>query len=970
MTFRRFTTAKRIKRANPCRRRRPPGAFQVPDGFEVTVFAAEPEVRNPIAMTWDHRGRMWVAENYTYAEREKRFDLELRDRVVIFEDRDRDGRAEKRTVFADDLQLLTSVEVQPDGVWLMCPPRLLFIPDRDHDDVPDSEPVVVLDGFTVAKSNYHNFANGLRWGPDGWLYGRCGGSCPGEVGAPGTPQAERVPLRGGIWRYHPGRRFFEVIVHGTTNPWGHDWDQDGEGFFINTVNGHLWHMIPGAHLDRPFGRSINPLVYEAIQTHADHWHFDTTGKWHESRNGAANDFGGGHAHIGMCIYQGAHLPQEWHGKLLTWNQHGRRLNRERLERHGSGYLARHEPDQFLAGDDWFRGLEIRPGPNGALYGLDWSDTGECHDHTGVHRTSGRIYRFTYGGFYPDTPDLDPATAIKQSNPWPWRQVRQLIAARDLEAPEFSQNDREATTAERLRQLWLKNAAGQLDRKTLLKLLNDRDEHLRVWAIRLLTDHWPIDSVLGPLPHRKPPRDLELHDRLVAMAKSDPSALVRLALASTLQRLPLRDRPALAAALVARPEDAQDHNLPKLVWFGIMTLGEGKITVARATSWPELLRFIARSVVEDRQHVAALTALAAKAPAKSEALLNGLRQGFKGWQTAPQPPSWEKHAALLRDRHPDLTRDLNALFGHGRALASLKTIALNEAETLAARRRALASLVDARAEGLQALCEKLLRVPGLGQTAMRGLTLFDDPALGKRLTRIYPKLRDPDDRAAVVAGLVTRPLWAASLLAAMERGDLPRSALNAFQARQILAMNQKDLSDSLRKVWGEVRPTAESLSRQIAAFEKKLTPETLAQGDKSEGRVIFQERCASCHRLYGEGGQLGPDLTGSGRADLDYLLQNIVAPNSVVPVEYQMLLLTLKDGRVLSGLEVTSDERSLTLRTPAGEFTLEHSSIEKKTRLTDSLMPTGLLDSLTPTQKRDLIAYLMHPRQVPLPKDTK
>ena len=144
---------------------------------------------------------------------------------------------------------------------------LAWIPDRDGDDIPDSEPEVILDGFTVANSNYHNLANGLRWGPDGWLYGRCGGSCPGNVGAPGTLDEERVPLRGGIWRYHPKRKFFEVVVHGTTNPWGHDWDQNGEGFFINTVNGHLWHMIPGGHFDRPFGRSINPLVYEEIQMH-------------------------------------------------------------------------------------------------------------------------------------------------------------------------------------------------------------------------------------------------------------------------------------------------------------------------------------------------------------------------------------------------------------------------------------------------------------------------------------------------------------------------------------------------------------------------------------------------------------------------------------------------------------------------------------------------------------------------------
>ena len=156
--------------------------FKVPDGFKVSVFAAEPDVRNPIAMAWDAKGRLWVAENYTYAERSARFDLRHRDRVLIFADKDNDGKHDGRKVFTDDVQMLTSVEVGLGGAWLMCPPQLLFVPDRDGDDKPDGAPSVVLDGFTVPAENYHNFANGLRWGPDGWLYGRCGASSPGLVG--------------------------------------------------------------------------------------------------------------------------------------------------------------------------------------------------------------------------------------------------------------------------------------------------------------------------------------------------------------------------------------------------------------------------------------------------------------------------------------------------------------------------------------------------------------------------------------------------------------------------------------------------------------------------------------------------------------------------------------------------------------------------------------------------------------------
>src|SRR5215213_54114 len=307
--------------------------WKVPPGFKVTVFAAEPDVQNPIACAWDPRGRFWVAENYTYSERSLKFDPRLRDRVLIFEDADGDGRHDKRTVFFEDVQHLTSVEVGLGGVWLMAPPQLLFVPDKDRDDKPDGPAEVVLDGFDLPAENYHNFANGLRWGPDGWLYGRCGCSAPGRIGAPGTPEGDRVPLAGGIWRYHPQRKVFEALCHGTTNPWGSDWNEVGEMFFTNTVNGHLWHMIPGAHYTRPHSVDPNPYVYELIDQHADHYHFDTGKGWQASRDpgGGSDPLGGGHAHCGAMIYLGDNWPEEYRGKLMTLNFHGRRINVDRIE---------------------------------------------------------------------------------------------------------------------------------------------------------------------------------------------------------------------------------------------------------------------------------------------------------------------------------------------------------------------------------------------------------------------------------------------------------------------------------------------------------------------------------------------------------------------------------------------------------------------------------------------------------------
>src|SRR5262245_51293167 len=371
--------------------------FRVRPGFQVGVFAAEPDVQNPIAMAWDRRGRLWVAENYTYAEQAQKFDLRLRDRVLIFEDNDGNGRFDRRTVFTDEVQRLASLELGFGGAWLLCPPRLLFLPDRNGDDVPDGPAEVRLDGFSVPAENYHTFANGLKWGPDGWLDGRCGASSPGQIGAPGTPEALRVPVRGGLWRYHPLRRRFETLAHGTTNPWGHDWNALGEAFFINTVNGHLWHLIPGAHYVRPHTIEPNPRAYALIDQHADHWHWDQSQPLILGAPGADDSRrGGGHAHVGLTIYLADQWPDAYRGKLLTLNFHGRRVNVERLERAGSGYVGRHEPDSLFAADPWFRGIDLAYGPDGGVFLLDWSDTGDCHDHDGVHRTSGRIYKAIYG----------------------------------------------------------------------------------------------------------------------------------------------------------------------------------------------------------------------------------------------------------------------------------------------------------------------------------------------------------------------------------------------------------------------------------------------------------------------------------------------------------------------------------------------------------------------------------------------
>ncbi len=903
--------------------------LKLPKGFTATLFSAEPEVQNPIGLSWDARGRMWVAENYTYAERAKRFDLSLKDRVIILEDKDWDGVAETRKVFTEDVQMLTSVEVGRDGVWLMCPPQVLFIPDRNHDDIPDGEPEVVIDGFTVAKDNYHNFANGLRFGPDGWLYGRCGHSCPGKLGIPGTPDEQRVPMKGGIWRYHPEKKIVEVLTHGTTNPWGHDWDANGEMFFINTVTGHLWHLMHGAHLMD--SSKENPFVYEKLDTIADHYHYDRGGSWTASRDGKANSLGGGHAHIGMMIYQAEQWPAEYRNKLFTLNMHGRRANVERLERNGSGYVGKHEPDVFLSDDPWFRGIEISTGPDGSGFILDWSDTGECHDSTGVHRTSGRIFRVSYG------------EVKKPETPFAWRKA------------------------------WPKAD------------LNSADEHARALAIRELTQFSPIDASTGPMAHAVYP---ELAFDAVRLAKEDKSAFVRLTLASTLQRLPVAKRAALGAALLAHAEDAKDPFLPYLVWYGISPLAkedpQALVALAKDCTWPKTLRWMARSLATQPE---ALNALLAQAKVEqTESILEGLADAFKGIRKAAKPEAWDGFAKLAAGapepakagttKHtadPERAKarttyiqELSILFGDGRALDDVKKMALDEKADLSARESALKTLIENKPDDLRAICTQLLEVRGLNVIAVRGLALFDDPEIGQKLAGSYRKF-GPAERPTVIDTLVSRPSFAKALLKDMAEGKIPRADLTAFHARQINAFKDEALSKQLVEVWGELRESAADKKELIEKVKKQLTPAVLAKANLSQGRMLFTAICGACHAMYGQGGKIGPDLTGSGRANLDYLLENIADPSGVMSADFRMSLLTHKDGRVLSGVVTESNARTLTLRTMTETLTLDRADIVKQETSPLSMMPEGLLLAFQPEQVRDLIAYLMHPVQVPLPK---
>jgi putative membrane-bound dehydrogenase-like protein len=364
----------------------------VPPGFHVTLFAGEPDVVQPIAMAIDDRGRVWVAEAYSYPRRVP--DDQARDRILVFEDTDGDGRFNTRTVFADHLNLVSGLEIGFGGVWVGAAPYLLFIPDRDGDLRPDGPPQVLLDGW--AMEDTHETLNTFTWGPDGWLYGCHGVFTHSRVGKPGTTAESRTPINAGIWRYHPARQVFEVFAHGTSNPWGIAFDARGQMLITACVIPHLYHVAQGGRYERQAGQHFNPYTYDDIKTIADHRHYLGTNP--HGGNGRSDAAGGGHAHAGALIYLETAWPAEYRGSLFMNNIHGARINRDVLRPSGSGFVGSHAPDFLLAHDAWSQIVHLEAGPDGSVFMIDWYDKNQCH-HKEVDshdRSNGRIFKVAYG----------------------------------------------------------------------------------------------------------------------------------------------------------------------------------------------------------------------------------------------------------------------------------------------------------------------------------------------------------------------------------------------------------------------------------------------------------------------------------------------------------------------------------------------------------------------------------------------
>lgn len=559
----------------------------LPDGFKITLAAAEPDIVRPICFTIDPRGRLWVVEGHTYPVPAP--EGQGRDRVLIFEDTNGDGTLDKRKVFAEGLNLVSGIEVGMGGVWLGAAPYLLFIPTDFKTDKPTGPPQKLLDGWGTQDT--HEVLNSFRWGPDGWLYGTHGVFTHSNVGKPGAPDSERTKLNAGVWRFHPTTHQFELFAEGTSNPWGLDFNDYGHAFITACVIPHMYNMIQGGRYFRQGGKHFNPYTYDDLKTHADHVH------WLGKRGPHAGNFrsasaGGGHAHSGAMIYLGNSWPQEYRNDIFMNNINGSKLNRDRPMRSGSGYMVTHKPDFLAMNDSWSQWLNMKYDPGGSVWAIDWYDKNQCHSNNpDVHnKTMGRIFKITHTNDKWVQVDLagasDMALVNYQLNPNEWyvRQARTLLQERGpnkkVHKALKDMLAKNPDVTRKLRALWALHVTKGLTESNLTALLTNDNEYVRSWAIQLLAE----DRVVSP----------EALSRFAAMAKSDNSAMVRLYLASAMGRLEPSQRWDVLDALVQKTEDKDDHNLPLMVWYATEPLAavdaKRALQLAEKAKLPKLLPY--------------------------------------------------------------------------------------------------------------------------------------------------------------------------------------------------------------------------------------------------------------------------------------------------------------------------------------------------------------------------------------------
>lgn len=949
--------------------------FKTPPDLHVQLAVADPDIAQPLFLSWDARGRLWVMEFRQYPDpaglKMVSRDTFLRtvydkvpaappnhvrgaDRISIHEDADGDGAFEKHSVFVDGLNIASSFAIGRGGVFVTNPPYLLFYPDRNQDDVPDGDPEVLLEGFGLEDS--HSVVNSLRFGPDGWLYGGQGSTVTGAVRRPGSKDAPVRSLGQIIWRYHPERRIYEVFAEGGGNTFGCEMDAHGEIFSgHNGGDTRGFHYVQGGYYRKGFGKH-GPL--------SNPWAF---GFFEHMKHPAVARF----TH-NFIIYEEQRLPERFQGRLFGVEPLQGQVVLSEFRSLQSSFQTEDIERVLKTDDPWFRPVDIKTGPDGDIYVADLYE--QRIDHSShyagrIDRTSGRVYRLT-------DPQRSRTSPLPQGlgynlltseqlvelldHPAKWHRqtaVRLLGDRRDATLIPLLRQQLAATTGQAaLERLWALHAVTGLNDETAISLLSHADEWVRAWTVRLLCDPKSVSAAAG--------------SALAAAAAREPYIVVRKQLASSARRLPPATALPILHALLQYDEDATDIHQPLLLWWALeaqVAQTDGKTLLAAllpaAADWKRPLvdqhlmerlmkRYALAGSPDDLLQAAALLR-SAPDKASGEKLLKGFEEAFQGRSLAGIPQQLADALAASGGG------SLALRFRQGQADAveqAARQIADPKAAT-AVRLPLIEIAGQLHKPELQPLLEQTTQDSSqqVQAAALAALMNYNTPEIADLVLRQLPQSQG-EARLAAESLLASRNAWSRALLAAVDAGRISPELISTAAVRRMSMQNDPQLQQTLQKYW----PEAAGISAADAQQETARVQAALAagSGNPKVGKQLFMQNCGRCHLLWEEGGRVGPDLTPFNRDNLERMLSSIVNPSLEIREGFENYVAVATDGRVLNGFLVQKDSQVLILRGADGQnVILRQDEIDDLRVLPQSVMPEGTLKTLADQQLRDLFAYL-------------
>ena len=987
--------------------------MQVPPGFRVELVAAEPDIVNPVAMTFDERGRIWITESIEYPRRSAG---PGKDRVKLLESTKGDGKFDKITTVIDGLNIPSGIAIGHGGVWVANAPDILFYPFEDFATAKLAKPQVVVTGF--GRFDTHELPNSLTWGPDGWLCGLNGVFNRSVIKQDG----KTFDFTCALFRIHPKTKKFEIFCEGTSNPWGLAFNENGDAFVSACVIDHLWHLTETGYYHRQ-GGPYPPYTWK-IGSVVKHRHQKA-------------------AYCGLVWFDSDAYPEVYREKLYMGNIHSGAINCDYLEKDGSTYFAKPAlsgrmqgvgvgpfgvvgdgSDFLVANDAWFMPVAQKVGPDGCMYILDWYDRYHCYqdanrDPAGIDRLQGRLYRMTYkeGYIAPKAMDMSKESSeqlikrLRSPNIYERETAQRILderCRRALEtyspaAPRYRAFglaadlqkmalDETLPRKARLHALWAVIGSQSFDDDFLVRLVEHKDPTFRAFAVRAAG-------------HRRYFNDRANYEKLLSLSRDvSPEVQVQVAIAaSKFLSIPNGQRESkktdsLPILLDVLTHSGDDKLIPHIVWQNLHPLleneGDRFLTFAAKADLaksPGLVKVLPRAI--DRilgnpsgdpaavvKFIDKLAAGGKSEPAKL--CLNALSVRIENHEIAGK-----QLEALGTQAAPTLRKFMSDPNNELAVDAAFLLAALKDANGINKTREFLAANKNPEAMRLRALSALIVarEVPEvLGQAGailrerqgsphFRGQILaalgrIDSENVASNVLGSYPSM-EPELQPRAIELLTQRPSWARSLFKEIAAKRISKDVVNVNQARQLLASKDAELIKLVEKHWGIPRDSRNPERDRVVAEMKELFRKT--PGDPMEGAKHFKKICAQCHKIYGEGVDVGPDITSNGRADFDQLLSNIFDPSLVIGAGYQAVTVNTKQGQVVTGLLVEDNAQRVVLKVQGGELkTIARKDVDEQFTSKLSMMPEDLEKQLRPQEIVDLMSYLSLDRPPDDPKARK